>query len=73
MCYLFQKNNKHDNDNINFTILLGDGVSRLDAVLVFAGLFDFILASIGGAQQDSVTLRFVSTMRPGPTFYQEHD
>jgi hypothetical protein len=37
----------------------------LDAVLVIAGLFDVILAMLGGGNQDGVMLRFVSAMTRG--------
>jgi len=42
---------------------LKDIANWLDAVLVIAGLFDVILAMLGGGNQDGVMLRFVSAMK----------
>eukprot|EP00435_Cladocopium_sp_Y103_P014330 s3186_g3.t1 len=40
-----------------------DIANWLDTVLVAGGLFDVILAMVGGGSQDGVTLRFVSAMK----------
>ena len=44
---------------------LVDRNQRLDTVLVIGGLFDVILAMVGGGNQDGVMLRFVSAMTRG--------
>ena len=37
--------------------------ARLDSILVAGGLIDFILATVGGRQQDAATLRLIAAMQ----------